>query len=55
MRRYKEKISNKSFSEPTQYVQKISEVYNLYQKNRFMDNKTIHGGKKRIYYMSNVV
>lgn len=54
MKKYRDRISNLKYSEPSKYVEKISEVYNLYQKNRFMDNKTIHGGKKRIFYMSQI-
>ena len=42
----------KSYSNEMMYVDILTEIYNRSQKKRFIESKTIKGGKEKIYYIA---
>lgn len=49
---YKALLDYKSYSNEMMYVDLLTEIYNRGQKKRFIESKTIKGGKEKVYYIS---
>lgn len=49
---YKALLDYKSYSNESMYVDILTEIYNRSQKKRFIENKTIKGGKEKVYYIA---
>lgn len=50
--RYRGDIDYKNYGTPQMYISVLSDVYNKGQKKRFIESKTIRGGKENLYYMA---
>jgi hypothetical protein len=49
---YRVLLDYKSYSNEMMYIDILTDVYNRGQKKRYMENKTIKGGKEKVYYMA---
>ena len=49
---YKAILDYKNYSNEMMYVDILTEIYNRGQKKRFIESKTIRGGKEKVYYIS---
>ena len=49
---YKALLDYKSYSNEMMYVDILTEIYNRSQKKRFIESKTIKGGKEKVYYIA---
>lgn len=49
---YKALLDYKSYSNEMMYVDVLTEIYNRSQKKRFIESKTIKGGKEKVYYIA---
>ena len=49
--RYRSDIDYKNYGVENMYVGLLTGVYNKGQKKRFIESKTIKGGKETLYYM----
>jgi hypothetical protein len=50
--KYKVLMDYKNYSNEMMYMDILNEIYNRGQKKRFMEVKTIKGGKEKVYYMN---
>lgn len=49
---YRALLDYKNYSNETMYVDLLTEIYNRSQKKRFIESKTIKGGKEKVYYIA---
>lgn len=52
VKNYKALLDYKSYSNEMMYVDVLTEIYNRSQKKRFIESKTIKGGKEKVYYIA---